>query len=133
MISNRNSQAEERLERIGRPKSLVEIELAQAESAGGRFKGLQDAFKSLGGAMEPGTELEKNSLRIKLANAGFRSENAAGVYLGIRVVCLVAFLIPALFFFLLKDGFTLKSMQWTGAMVGLGFYLPHIVLYHLRS
>ena len=31
-ISNRNSQAEERLERIGRPKSLVEIEMAQAET-----------------------------------------------------------------------------------------------------
>ena len=33
-ISNRNSQAEERLERIGRPKSLVEIEMAQAETEG---------------------------------------------------------------------------------------------------
>ena len=32
LISNRNSQAEERLERIGRPKSLVEIEMAQAET-----------------------------------------------------------------------------------------------------
>src|SRR5437763_122923 len=32
MISTRNSQAEERLERIGRPKSLVEIELAQTEA-----------------------------------------------------------------------------------------------------
>ncbi|MDY3554967.1 type II secretion system F family protein [Gemmata sp. JC717] len=132
LISSRNSQAEERLERIGRPKSLVEIEMSQGES-GNRFKGIKDAFSNLGGVMEPRTELEKNSIRIQLANAGFRSENAAGVYQGIRVVCLVVFLLPALFFFLLKDGFTLKSIEWTVALAGLGFYLPQLGLYHLRS
>jgi tight adherence protein C len=132
LISNRNSQAEERLERIGRPKSLVEIEMTQAEK-GGRFKGLKEAFSNLGGVMEPQSELERNTLRIKLSNAGFRSENAAGVYLGIRVVCLAAFLVPALLLFLIKDGFTLKSIQWTVAMAGIGFYLPQVVLWHLRT
>jgi len=131
LISNRNSQAEERLERIGRPKSLVEIEMAQMESKQ-RFSGLKEAFSNLGGVMEQ-NEGEKNSLRLKLANAGFRSESAAGVYQGIRVVCLVAFLLPALFFFLLKDGFTLASIEWTVALGGLGFYLPQIVLWHLRT
>ena len=133
MISNRNSQAEERLERIGRPKSLVEIEMAQLEGKNNRFSGLKDMFSNLGGAMEPQSELEKSNIRIKLANAGFRSENAASVYAGIRVVCLVGFLLPALFFFLLKDGFTAKSIEWTVALGGLGFYLPQIVLWHLRS
>ena len=132
LISSRNSQAEERLERIGRPKSLVEIEMSQGESRN-RFKGLRDAFSNLGGVMEPRTELEKNSIRIQLANAGFRSENAAGVYQGVRVVCLVVFLLPALFFFLLKDGFTLKSMEWTVFLAGLGFYLPQMGLWHLRT
>ena len=132
VISTRNSQAEDRLERIGRPKSLVEIEMAQADS-GGRFKGLKDAFSNLGGVMEPKSELEKNSLRIKLANAGFRSEHAAGVFHGTRVVCLAVFLVPALFFFLLKDGFTSKSIEWTAAMAAIGFWLPQVVLWHLRS
>ena len=68
--------------------------------------------------MEPQSELEKNALKIKLANAGFRSESAAAVYQGIRVVCLVVFLLPALFFFLLKDGFTMKSIQWTVILGG---------------
>jgi tight adherence protein C len=133
VISNRNSQAEERLERIGRPKSLVEIEMSAATEKGGRFKGLQDAFKNLGGVMEPQSDLEKNSLRIKLANAGFRSENAPAVYHGIRVVCLVGCILPVLFLYLLKDGFTFKSIQWTAACAGSGFYLPHIVLWHLRT
>lgn len=131
-ISTRNSQAEERLERIGRPKSLVEIEMSQAESRG-RFAGLKDAFSSLGGAMDNGNEAEKNSLKIRLANAGFRSENAAAVYQGMRVVSLAVFLLPALFFFLLKDGFTRQSIQWTVLLGGLGFYLPQLILYHLKS
>jgi tight adherence protein C len=131
-VSNRNSQAEERLERIGRPKSLVEIEMSQAD-AGGRFSGLKEAFGNIGGVIDNGSEGEKNSLRMKLSNAGFRSENAAAVYQGIRAVCLVVFLLPALFFFLLKDGFTLKSMQWTFLLGGIGFYLPQIILWHLRT
>jgi tight adherence protein C len=80
-----------------------------------------------------GSESEKNSLKIKLMNAGFRSESAVAVYLGIRAVCLVGFLLPALFFFLLKDGFTTKSIQWTVILGGLGFYLPQVVLWHLRT
>jgi tight adherence protein C len=132
MISNRNSQAEERLERIGRPKSLIEIEMSQHESRN-RFAGLRDAFANLGGVMESGSELERGSLRIKLANAGFRSESAATVYLGIRVVCLAGFLLAALFLFLIKEGFTLKSMQYTVILGGMGFYLPQIVLWHLRT
>src|SRR5438477_7310157 len=87
VTSNRNSQAEERLERIGRPKSLIEIEMSQSESRN-RFAGLKEAFSNLGGVMESQSELERSGLRIKLANAGFRSEGAATVYLGIRVVSL---------------------------------------------
>ncbi len=132
MISNRNSEAEERLERIGRPKSLVEIEMSQAESKA-RFSGLRNMFSNLGGVMEPQSELERNSMRVKLANAGFRSEHAASVYQGIRVVTLICFLLPALFFFVLKDGFTIRTMEWTVFLAGLGFYLPQIIMWHLRT
>jgi tight adherence protein C len=132
-ISNRNTHAEERLERIGRPKSLVEIEMAQHAESKGRFAGLKEAFSNLGTQIDNSSEADRNSLKIRLANAGFRSENAAAVYQGIRAVCLVAFLLPALFFFLLKDGFTVRSIQWTVILAGLGFYLPQIGLWHLRT
>src|SRR5204863_8216776 len=67
------------------------------------------------------------------ANAGFRSEGAATVYLGIRVVSLAIALLLALFLFLIKDGFTLKSIQYTVILGGMGFYIPQIVLWHLRT
>ena len=37
----------------------------------------------------PQTELEQSVLKIKLANAGFRSESAVSVYLGLRFACFV--------------------------------------------
>jgi tight adherence protein C len=132
VLSSRNSQAEERLERIGRPKSLVEIEMAQADTRS-RFAGLKEAFGTLGGVIDNGSEGEKNTLKIKMANAGFRSESAAAVYQGIRAVCLVSFLLVALFVFLLKDGFTLRSMQFTFLLGGIGFYLPQVTLWYLRT
>jgi tight adherence protein C len=34
---------------------------------------------------------------------------------------------------LLKDGFTAKSIEWAVALAGMGFYLPQIGLWHLRT
>ena len=87
MLSKRNSMAEDRLDRIGRPKSLVDLELSQAESRQ-RFSGLKEAMSNIGASMQPQSDLEKNGLRVKLANAGFRSESAPTVYQGLRLACL---------------------------------------------
>src|SRR4051812_13278935 len=91
LLSSRTSQAEERLERIGRPKSLAEIDLAPANKVE-RFTGLKEAASTLGGALEPQSELEKSALKIKLANAGFRSESAPSIYHGIRMASLLVFM-----------------------------------------
>jgi tight adherence protein C len=49
-ISSRNSHAEDRLERIGRPKSLTDLEVNAFESRQ-NFAGLRKAFSNLGSAM----------------------------------------------------------------------------------
>jgi tight adherence protein C len=131
-ISNRNSQAEERLERLGRPRSLAEIDIIPQEQRQ-RFSGLKEAISSLGGAMEPQSELEKSKLRVELANAGFRSEAAPAVYQGIRVACLVAFLLWGIGFHMLTAGLTMKTMQWICLYAVLGLYIPRIGLWWLKS
>ena len=127
LISNRNSQADNRLDRIGRPRSLVDLELSQMESRQ-RFSGLKDAFSNLGASMQPQSDLEKNSLKVKLANAGFRSETAPMVYQGLRLACLVGFLLPAILICLVAQGFTLAAMWKIGLAGCVGFYLPMIAL-----
>jgi len=133
MLSNRNSQAEERLERLGRPKSLVDIEEMSKTESRNRFAGIKDAISGLGGALDPKSELEKNQLKVMLANAGFRSDTAATFYQGIRMACLVGFLVPALIYYLLADGFTYKAAQYIAVFGGLGLYIPKIALSMMKS
>src|SRR6476661_4780977 len=134
LISQRNtSKAEERLDRMGRSKSLAEIDLAQGGRSQERFTGLKETVSSLGAALEPQSELEKNSLKIRLANAGFRSEGAPSVYQGLRMASLIAFLAPAVLIFGLRNGMTMTTLYWVIGCGGVGFYLPSIVLWYLRS
>lgn len=127
------SQAEERLERIARPKSLAEIEMKAKNDNADRYKGLKDAVKNMGGMLEPQSELEKNSLRVKLANAGFRSEAAPQIYQGARVICFVVLggfgLIAGYF-----SGDQIQVKMMVAAIFGMfGFYGPSLFLSMLVS
>jgi tight adherence protein C len=131
LISRRNSLAEDRLERIGRPKSLVEIEM-DTHASRQRFGNMKDAFAKVGDVMQQ-SELEKNGLRVRLMNAGFRSESAVSVYQGLRLVCLVGFTLPAAGGFIWASGFTLAA-AWKIIFFGCaGFYLPQVALGFMRS
>src|SRR5205807_2592623 len=68
-----------------------------------------------------------------LSNAGFRSDSAVAVYLGIRFVTLVVFLLMAVALFLPKYGLTLNFLKYSIFFTGAGFYLPNIALWHLRK
>ncbi len=130
LISNRNNQAEDRLERIGRPRSLSELESGDRDA--NRFQGIKDQLSKFGAAMEPQSDLEKNSQKLYLANAGFRNENAPAVYQGIRVASLALFTVPAALFFFSTMGFGMKAMQYIVIFAGLGFYIPQIGLWWLK-
>jgi tight adherence protein C len=130
-ISNRNSLAETRLDRIGRPKSLADIDTGGDAP---KYGGLKDAFSQLGAKMEgQQTELERNSLKVRLANAGFRSESAAAIYQGARLVCLIGGTLMGGGVLLLQGGFTIKALAYASMPALLGFYLPVIALWFLRS
>src|SRR5436190_5009551 len=91
-LSRRTNRAEERLTRLGKGQSTEELDLDARKH---RFSGLKDAIASIGGAMEGQSDLEKNTLRLKLTNAGFRSDNAPMIYQGLRLVCIALFLVPS--------------------------------------
>jgi tight adherence protein C len=131
MLSNRNSRAQERLERISRPASLAEIEDPMMKKD--RFQGMVETAKALSGPLMPQTEIEQSQLKITLANAGFRSDSAVAVYLGIRFAVLMGFSLLGLAIFLPKYGFTLDALKPIVIFGGIGFYLPSIVLWFIRK
>jgi tight adherence protein C len=132
MISQRNSRAHERLARITRPASLAEIEDPKSLTKHERFQGVLETAKALSKPLMPQTELETNQLKVKLANAGFRSDGAVAVYLGLRFASFMGFLLLSLAVFLPREGFTWAAGKYIIIFAGIGFYLPNIILWWLR-
>ena len=131
-ISERNSRSTERLMRHSRPASLAEIEDPKAVKKSERFQGITDMAKSISQPLMPQTELEQSALKVKLANAGFRSESAAAVYSGIRVASLGVFLAMALGLAALNSGTPMDKIKIILLVTVLGFYLPSMALWWLR-
>lgn len=76
-----------------------------------RFQGVVETAKALSGPLMPQTELEQNQLKVRLANAGFRSDSAVAVYLGLRIASLAFFTIISVAVFLPKYGLTLAAAR----------------------
>src|SRR5260370_27524555 len=78
VISQRNSRATDRLARISRPASLADMD-DPSQVKKDRFQGVMDTAKALSQPLMPQTELEQSQLKVRLANAGFRSDSAVSV------------------------------------------------------
>ncbi len=132
-LSKRSNAATERLDRLGRPQSAADMGDLGELGDRRRFSGLKDAIAQLGGAMEGQSDLEKNKLKLKLVNGGFRSDGAPMIYQGLTLLALALFLLPTAGIMLYTSGFTQKALIYTVIGGGLGFYLPKIILYLIVS
>jgi tight adherence protein C len=133
MISNRNSRALDRLQRFSRPQSLAEIQDPSLAQRSERLQGLLDTAKALSSPLMPQTELEQNKLKLKLANAGFRSDAAPMVYSGLRVASFLVFALgSAASLFVPGKPISWSSLQWLVLATGFGFYLPSIILWWIK-
>jgi tight adherence protein C len=136
LISQRNSRAQERLARISRPASLADLDDLKAQKKE-RFQGVMETAKALATPLMPKTELEQNALKLRLANAGFRSDSAVSVYLGLQFASLLIFFVLSLAWFVPYYGFQRETMMPLATRIiiltGIGFYLPKVVLWYLRK
>jgi tight adherence protein C len=131
MLSQRNSRAQERLARMSRPASLAEINL-QTDKKEDRLQGIMDTAKAFSRPLMPQTELEQSALKVTLANAGFRSDSAISVYLGLRFASFVLFSLTSAAIFIPKYGLTFGGLKWVIILTGIGFYLPQVILWWLK-
>jgi tight adherence protein C len=131
VISQRNSRATDRLARISRPASLADMD-DPSQVKKDRFQGVMDTAKALSQPLMPQTELEQSQLKVRLANAGFRSDSAVSVYLGLRFGSLILFFLIGCGLFVPRYGLSLTTLKWMVGLTGFGFYLPNIILWYLR-
>jgi tight adherence protein C len=147
VISSRNSRTQERLERFSRPASLAEIEVPGAkQSKEAKLAGVKKAMEDLGALMKPKSELEESTIRLRLANAGFRSESAAAMFQGLRFASLCIFGgFGILWFGFLQFRWPFfpdvpglpasfpRISTWIIIFIAMGMYIPNIVLWYLKS
>lgn len=124
-MTTQTTRASERLDELRNPL-LREKGRADKQSGVGGL--LEKAAPALSKALESKSELERNALKVKLANAGYLNPGAPQLYLSIKFMSLIAGALLGGGFGLLKYGATQNGYMAIGLGAGLGMYLPGIVL-----
>lgn len=96
-------------------------------------KFIEDASPALAAPLQPKTDQEVSQLKEKLQHAGFRSESAPSVYLGIKFILLVIGFFGAGGSMAMVNGFDQRTGMVTVAVAGVMFYLPAVVLWFCKK
>ena len=135
-MAARKPRAEERLDELKNPKlrkGSKDIGHEGSGRADSVAKMLEKASPALAKPLQPKSELEVSKLKQKLSVAGFRSESAPTIFLGIKFTMLVVGLFMSGGWMLFTNGFTQDTLIYTVGIAGIMFYLPEFVLGFLGS
>jgi len=94
---------------------------------------LKQATPNFAKPLQPKDAEEEGKLRDRLNYAGFRSENAVSVLLGLKVIGLIVGLILGGGTSLFLSGITQRTLMVTISTGGILFYLPDLILKILTS
>lgn len=130
-FSSNKSRATERLEELRDPSLRNGSKLSNDPSA--TMSVFEKAAPALSKALQPKSELEQNSFRLKLANAGFNNPNAGQMFLASKVAGLVICLAIGGTIGLVNWGWTSNCVLACCGAIAVGFYGPEIWLYMVRS
>jgi tight adherence protein C len=89
---------------------------------------LEKATPALAKPLTPKSEVEMSKLRLKLAHAGFRTEAAPSIFLGLKFALLLSGFLLAGGTTLLFHGTSQKTLIYTIGIAGALFYLPDLVV-----
>lgn len=126
LTGNKQERVDERLEDIRDPGRRLKE--ANNDGMSGM---LSKAAPALSKALQPKTELEESTLKIRLANAGFNGPNAPQVYLAIKFSAMIAGVLIGSGYGFINWGMTEAGLTSLVIGAGLGFYLPELVLGYL--
>jgi tight adherence protein C len=132
LVAKGKPRAERRLEEFREPNSRRGDGRAATRRATGMTKLLEKATPKLAKHLQPKTAEDVGKLRSKLSYAGFRSELAPSVFLGLKAICgITGFIIGGgtLYFW---RGATQETMMYTVGSAGVAFFLPDVILWFLK-
>jgi tight adherence protein C len=133
LMATGKPRAERRLEEFREPNGRRGDGRSVSKRTDAMSKLLQKASPKLSAPLQPKTEAEVGKLKLKLGYAGFRSETAPSVFLGLKAICLgLGFFIGGGTMWFSK-GATTESFMYTIAAAGIAFYLPEVVIWFMKK
>lgn len=123
------SRATERLDELKDPAARGTEKILDEK----KMSVLEKAAPTLSKALEPKSDLEKDQMKVRLANAGFNAPNAPQMYMAARVglglICAV--LGGALGYF--RWGMNMQGLMAFAITAGVGLYAPAIWIWMIRK
>jgi tight adherence protein C len=132
IVATGKPRAEKRLEEFREPNGRRGDGRRTTKRKQRMTKLLEKASPSLAKHLQPKTVEAQGKLRLKLGYAGFRSEAAVSIFLGLKAICgILGFFIGGGSLYFAK-GMTQETMMYTVGSAGVAFYLPDVVLWFLK-
>lgn len=132
LLAKGKPTAERRLDEFREPSSR-KSDARSGKRSGGMTKLLEKATPAFSRPLQPKSEEEVGKLRLKLGYAGFRSEAAPSIFLGIKFIMLVVGFVVGGGTLIVTKGWTTEAGMYTVACAGIAFYLPEAILWILKK
>jgi len=130
-VASRKPRALERLDELKHPRTRPSLDTLSVKKTDAVTKVLEKATPALAKALEPKSEAEINRLKSRLSAAGFRSDKAGSMFLGLKFLGLMAGLVFGSGTSVPLWGASQRTLITTVAFAGGLFYLPDLVLWFL--
>jgi tight adherence protein C len=125
-------RAEQRLEEFREPNSRrSDRDGRVVKKSDAMTKMLEKASPALAKPLQPKNAADAGKLKSKLAHAGFRSETAPSIFLGLKLICTVIGLIAGGGSIWFWKGASSQSIMYTVLVGGISFYLPNVVTWFI--
>lgn len=115
------SRAEERLDEFQDSRKGPRAAATKNDSM---TKLIAKASPKLSAPLQPKTAEEQSKIKQKLAHAGYRSENAVTIFLGMKFLCLMVGFFASGGTMLYLKGINIEALMYTVGISGVMFYLP---------
>jgi tight adherence protein C len=134
LVSKKKPRAESRLDDFRDPsRRRSEVVKGVTKRSAGLGRLLERASPRMAKPLQPKSEEEVGKLRAKLNYAGFRTETAPSIFLGLKIFCLAVGFLAGGGGMLLSKGWTTEAGMYTIGIAGVAFYLPELILRFLSK
>jgi tight adherence protein C len=136
LFSKGKPRAEARLDDLRDPsrrRGDRDISRGVTKRSDGMARLLEMASPRMAKPLQPKSAEDVGKLRAKLNYAGFRSEAAPSVFLGLKTICLAIGFVAGGGSMLFTKGPTTEALMYTIGVAGIAFYLPDFILWFFKK